>query len=495
MADSAKKTSPKKINWKLIIPAIALTLWMLFVINSIGWRLINRELNASEIDFSDDGSLLLTKIKVNVWNWKENRYLRSFREGPFNSTIYSMSIGKGNRYCVYSDSFEAIHLYDLEQKKEITTLPYGEFTFMPDGKRILTAQPSDRSNCIKLVLFDMEKEKVILEREQLNNDFSSSKFFLDFYKVGWIKNDKGKTFCISYSRRPKYDSNDFTVTEEDITDWSKFLLKLNKKSDQDVEILYASLTEEETGFLESLKQQDLDIDSKAEIIKILNRIITGTGFNEKLKNKGFMEKAKYPDKNDFLNRKALDSIFSDSLAPCHSTVVSLRNPQTLEVIRRFHFGSEKRDSDVRATNRKLYFIGLEGNFRNRSWEVFRVDLKSGSMEKTKDKQSGYDYYMALSPDGRYLAQRTGGYYDGRYTGSSFKIWDFREKKYIRTITPNTGVKLEDIKFSPDGKYIAASSVSHFGIPGKINGKIKIFDVKNGKLVRELKVPKFSIFIQ
>jgi WD40 repeat protein len=98
------------------------------------------------------------------------------------------------------------------------------------------------------------------------------------------------------------------------------------------------------------------------------------------------------------------------------------------------------------------------------------DAASGEVRATLLEHEGSVLSLAVAPDGKSLAS---GSADGKV-----KIWDLETQK--TTVTLPHEFWVQSVAFSPDGKWLAAGSGIDSDAGKALAGKIRLWDVHNGK---------------
>ncbi|VBB08879.1 Hypothetical protein LUCI_4162 [Lucifera butyrica] len=96
--------------------------------------------------------------------------------------------------------------------------------------------------------------------------------------------------------------------------------------------------------------------------------------------------------------------------------------------------------------------------------------------------------VAYSPDGRYVAFAVNKFIGERHREQGMiEIWEPASRSLIRTLAWDSYLPVNSVKFSPDGKYIAAG-----GGGGSEGGIVRIWDAASGALVTHMKYPEYSV---
>jgi WD40 repeat protein len=101
-----------------------------------------------------------------------------------------------------------------------------------------------------------------------------------------------------------------------------------------------------------------------------------------------------------------------------------------------------------------------------------LELATGQVRVLEDMQEEHRYDLALSPDGRYLAEL---WWD------RVNLWDARGERLVRSLPTRTHLSYNDqLSFSPDGRSLA--------VTGGGEKTVILFEVESGELARVIPVP-------
>jgi WD40 repeat protein/two-component sensor histidine kinase len=96
------------------------------------------------------------------------------------------------------------------------------------------------------------------------------------------------------------------------------------------------------------------------------------------------------------------------------------------------------------------------------------DSKSGDLVRTLPGHPERVFGLAFSPDGKWLASSS--------TDGSVKVWDYRSGRLLHLFTNHVGNWVRRVTFSPDSRLLA---------PAAYDGKLCIWDAKTGVVIRTL----------
>ena len=141
------------------------------------------------------------------------------------------------------------------------------------------------------------------------------------------------------------------------------------------------------------------------------------------------------------------------------------------------------------TGRQLHHLkGHENDVWAVAWSPDGTTIASGGTDKTirlwnpttGDQTAvlrgheGWIYNLAFSRDSRRLVAGAGGYPGMRNTRPEVKLWDYRERRAVRSFSGLNGSAVEGVAFSPDGQTIAASDSTRAGL----------WDIETGQKLRD-----------
>ena len=103
------------------------------------------------------------------------------------------------------------------------------------------------------------------------------------------------------------------------------------------------------------------------------------------------------------------------------------------------------------------------------------DAKTYDCVKTlKANDSGWQVFLAYSPDGKYIISSTGG--------KNIKMWDVEKGECVKTLEASAG-SVSCLAYSPNGKYIVSgSNQPHSKTP---DNNVRIWDAETGKCIKTL----------
>jgi WD40 repeat protein len=118
-----------------------------------------------------------------------------------------------------------------------------------------------------------------------------------------------------------------------------------------------------------------------------------------------------------------------------------------------------------------------GSFLRGDQRVMVWDAETGHRLMSIDGPRGIGE-VNYSPDGSLLAA------NGRGAGNTVRIWNARTGERVRDLGPNPADCL-CLAFSRDGRLLASGDYPAFPTAGRFIGRLRIWDVEHGELVREI----------
>jgi WD40 repeat protein len=125
-----------------------------------------------------------------------------------------------------------------------------------------------------------------------------------------------------------------------------------------------------------------------------------------------------------------------------------------------------------------------------TYPVTLWDTGTGQRVNVYDGHTMPVWWVAISPDGKYLATATGNYLSKTAVGE-VKLWDVA-----------TGAELHAgkhaacawcVAFSPDGKYLASAAGTYTNQQRTTPGEVKLWDVATGREVLLMSEHKGTVF--
>jgi len=441
-----------------------------------------------DIEYMPDGKIIASVSgwppigSPTLWDWQKDKQfpLPIFPEKRFYPGFLSISpdgnylavstFGDGQMTTCHGEKFVA--LYNIGERKIVFSHSGYSPCFSPDGRKLVFTDKYDKDNNKEILIFNIDNQNI---EGRIKMPKPCDDIYEDFLLLTSTSNSKGIPLVVS-----RLSNSYYTLGIVEVLNWHGIFAKLKHQETPGTKKILELMGKEGKNAISNWNY-DLTIgeDSRRVVLKEFNRIIRKENLSayEEFKDIVFPRKKNLikDAKNGLLsaqrelNRRILQSIFTDEIADLNSTVLGVWDITKLKCVMKLHIKNTGKFVSMFAAGGKIFLLK-----QDEESALIKIDMKENRIRKTNlDKNI---LFGELSIDGKLLAFLCQDY-------KTLVIWDVNRNEEVRQINlPPTKTAIMSMTFSSDNKFLAVGT--QFSTP--YSGELYIYDLGNGKLVKVIK---------